>query len=94
MFCWGDNSAGQLGLNSNLQEISVPKAVVTPPGANITMVACGANFTAALSGTHPYCVDHKTNMYIIASGKVYTWGLGSAGQLGHNDVKNRLVCII
>ena len=27
----------------------------------------------------------------LASGKVYTWGLGAAGQLGHGDVKNRLV---
>ena len=32
-------------------------------------------------------------MCIIASGKVYTWGLGATGQLGHGDTKNRLVCI-
>ena len=52
VFCWGDNTAGQLGLNSSLQEHNQPKAVVTPPGATITMVACGANFTAALAGTY------------------------------------------
>ena len=27
----------------------------------------------------------------IASGKVYTWGLGSTGQLGHGDNKNKQV---
>ena len=59
VFCWGDNTGGQLGLNSNLQEYNHPKAVVTPPGANIIMVACGATFTAALAGTHTIlCGSH------------------------------------
>jgi len=94
VFCWGDNTAGQLGLNSNLQEHNHPKAVVTPPGATITTVACGANFTAALAGTHMDHVIHVMCTTYIASGKVYTWGLGAAGQLGHGDIKNRLVHII
>ena len=50
MYCWGDNSAGQLGVSISNQDINVPRAVVTPSGSHITMVACGANFTAALAG--------------------------------------------
>lgn len=73
VYCWGDNSAGQLGVSASNQDVNLPRAVVTPSGAFITMVACGANFTAALA----------------ASGRVYTWGLGSTGQLGHGDNKNK-----
>ena len=50
VYCWGDNSAGQLGVSVSNQDVNVPRAVVTPSGAHITMVACGANFTAALAG--------------------------------------------
>lgn len=52
VYCWGDNSAGQLGtsLHNQLQDINEPQPVITPSGATITIVACGANFTAALAG--------------------------------------------
>lgn len=48
-YCWGDNSAGQLGVALTIQELCRPRAVNIPTGNHITQVACGANFTVALS---------------------------------------------
>ena len=48
-FCWGDNSAGQLGVSLSTQELCQPRAVSIPTGNHITQVACGANFTVCLS---------------------------------------------
>ena len=48
-YCWGDNSAGQLGVPLSTQEVCRPRAVLIPTGHFITQVACGANFTVALS---------------------------------------------
>ena len=49
-YCWGDNSAGQLGIAHSYPEVSKPRAVLTPSGQQLIQVACGANFTVALSG--------------------------------------------
>jgi alpha-tubulin suppressor-like RCC1 family protein len=72
-YCWGDNSAGQLGVPLSTQEVCRPRAVLIPTGNHITQVACGANFTVALSST----------------GSVFTWGLGASGQLAHGENKSR-----
>lgn len=60
--CWGDNSAGQLGMSVNNQDVNYPRPVVTPSGSSITMVACGANFTAALAGW-PLCYQYHVISY-------------------------------
>ena len=44
-------------------------------GAQIVMVAAGGAHSVALG----------------AAGRVWTWGYGKDGQLGHNDEENRLV---
>lgn len=49
VFSWGDNSAGQLGIAHSYSEITKPRQVLTPTGHIIQQVACGANFSAALS---------------------------------------------
>ena len=49
VFSWGDNSAGQLGIAYSYTEITKPRQVLTPAGHSITQVACGANFSAAVS---------------------------------------------
>ncbi len=49
LFSWGDNSAGQLGIAHSYTEITKPRQINMPTGHSITQVACGANFSAALS---------------------------------------------
>ena len=48
-YCWGDNSVGQLGVALSYSEVNKPRAVLTPTGQQLIMVACGANFSVALS---------------------------------------------
>ena len=50
VYSWGDNSAGQLGITHTYTEITKPRQIATPTGHSITQVACGAVFSAALSG--------------------------------------------
>lgn len=50
VYSWGDNSAGQLGISHNsYTEITKPRQISITTGHNIVQVACGANFSSALS---------------------------------------------
>lgn len=69
LYCWGDNSDGQLG-NGNNTTSSIPSLVDT------TGVLAGKTITALSSGGHHACV--------LASGRPYCWGQGNYGQLGNN----------
>ncbi|CAM8975826.1 unnamed protein product [Rhodiola kirilowii] len=72
---WGYNEYGQLGrgvTSEGLQGARVISAYAkfldeAPEHVKITSVSCGEYHTAAISD----------------NGEVYTWGLGSMGQLGH-----------
>jgi alpha-tubulin suppressor-like RCC1 family protein len=69
MQSWGDNALGQLG-NGTRNGALIPGDVTIPgESSGIRMLAAGEGFSVALTG----------------SGNVYTWGDGSAGQLGVGD---------
>lgn len=66
-YCWGDNSAGQLG-TGNTTSSTTPVAVDTSgvlAGKEITAITVGGAFTCALADGAPYC-----------------WGQNGWGQLG------------
>ncbi len=63
-YCWGDNSGGQLGIAHTYTEISKPRAILIPTGVQLTMVACGANFTVALSSEYTIHVRMCTPLYM------------------------------
>jgi myosin-5 len=73
LFSSGNNSSGQLGLGD-----TKPRTVFTlieslkSYGEKISVISCGAN--------HSVCKTH--------TGKVFTWGLGSMGQLGNGTTKS------
>ncbi|KAL6135482.1 hypothetical protein ACLB2K_067710 [Fragaria x ananassa] len=77
---WGYNEFGQLGRGvtcEGLQGASIINAYAkfldeAPELVKITQVSCGEYHTAALS----------------EDGEVYTWGLGSMGQLGHCSLQS------
>ncbi|HUO61908.1 MAG TPA: RCC1 repeat-containing protein [Candidatus Bathyarchaeia archaeon] len=68
VYCWGDNSYGQLGNNSTISSL-VPVAVDT------SGVLSGKTITAVSAGVFGACA--------IASGQVYCWGWNNYGQLGN-----------
>ena len=67
---WGQGKQGQLGL-SHVQRLNVPTRVCQKllGHERVAMVACGRSHTACVSET----------------GKLWTWGLGEDGQLGHDS---------
>lgn len=63
--CWGFGKDGRLGTNSE-KDLSTPALVLALAGLNIVDIACGAQFTLALTDT----------------GKVFSWGSGKSGECG------------
>ena len=68
LYTWGSNAYGQGGLGKGMPWSSVlsPRFVHAFLGIPVSMVSCGHNFTACVTG----------------SGEVWTWGEGGSGQLG------------
>jgi alpha-tubulin suppressor-like RCC1 family protein len=70
-YCWGDNSSGQLGINSSTPSTSpVPAAVYTGGVLN------GVSLTQISSGTSTTCA-------MDAASNVYCWGVNGNGQVGN-----------
>ncbi len=70
LYGWGGNDAGQVGVGAvgggSATGVTAPAVVTAPAGEAFASVAAGGAFTVGLT----------------TSGRVYTWGSGSLGQLG------------
>lgn len=120
VYTWGFGKDGALGHGSR-DSVGTPKKVEGLAGKHVTEVACGREFTLALTSTgevfawgrddvgqlgqgmgstrrSPVQVaslgaspivhivaGENHSLAINADGQVYSWGLGSHGQLGHGD---------
>lgn len=73
VFCWGDNTYGQLGTGQTGGMSDTPQKVINLDGLSATDVAAGQNHTCA----------------IVDGGKVYCWGRNNTGQLGIGSVVNQ-----
>eukprot|EP00802_Teleaulax_amphioxeia_P010570 Tamp_10598.p1 GENE.Tamp_10598~~Tamp_10598.p1 ORF type:complete len:395 (+),score=-2.64 Tamp_10598:603-1787(+) len=69
VFAWGNGDDGQLGLGKKQSKLSPTQVMGALAKVHVAMVACGFHHTAALTD----------------QGRVWTWGLGEEGQLGHGD---------
>ena len=76
VFSWGSNSYGQLGLNDTIDR-NKPKMIESLNNYRITEIACGGNFSLALTESM-----NNTN--------VWSWGYGKRGALGHQSNENIL----
>ena len=74
VYTWGWGFFGQLGHNDLVNQL-VPRQVEPGRlgGEKVVFEAAGEDHTAAVTG----------------GGRLYTWGTGVAGQLGHGDERNR-----
>ncbi|KAJ4828795.1 hypothetical protein Tsubulata_010808 [Turnera subulata] len=85
LFTCGDGTFGVLG-HGNLQSVYQPKEVECLKGLWVKSVACGSWHTAAIVDV---IVDRfKFN---TVGGKLFTWGDGDKGRLGHADLEKRLL---
>jgi alpha-tubulin suppressor-like RCC1 family protein len=78
VYCWGDNSFGQLGTKGPLTK-SQPELVPLPDRA--VKVVAGGGYGAQSSAAHT-CA-------ILVGGALYCWGSGESGQLGTGDLASR-----
>lgn len=98
---WGCNVHGQLG-HGDFRDVSEPKMVEALAGTvaseTVRSVICGMSFTAALAVDERGSVavdpeaEVKTSHRSRPTGgttRLYTWGCGDHGALGHNDVKDQ-----
>ncbi|PON93631.1 Regulator of chromosome condensation (RCC1) family with FYVE zinc finger domain-containing protein [Trema orientale] len=87
LFTFGDGTFGALG-HGDHSSTAVPREVETLKGLRTVRAACGVWHTVAVvevtMGTSSGCNSSL-------SGKLYTWGDGDKGQLGHGDKKHRLI---
>ncbi|GMI87372.1 hypothetical protein like AT1G69710 [Hibiscus trionum] len=88
LFTFGDGSFGALG-HGDRSSTAIPLKVETLSGLRTIMVACGAWHTAAVvevmnESFNNACPDSSS------STKLFTWGAGDKGELGHGDKEPRL----
>ncbi|KAK3017129.1 LOW QUALITY PROTEIN: hypothetical protein RJ639_006131 [Escallonia herrerae] len=85
LFTCGDGTFGVLG-HGNLQSISKPKEVESLNGLWVKYVSCGPWHTAAI--VEIMTGGCKSNN---PDGKLFTWGDGDKGRLGHADQERKLL---
>ncbi|KAG0459224.1 hypothetical protein HPP92_022352 [Vanilla planifolia] len=85
LFTYGEGLFGALG-HGNLQSSSQPKEVQSIKGLRVKSVACGPWHTAAI--VEIIVSRFKSNS---TSGKLFTWGDGDKGKLGHADKERKLL---
>jgi alpha-tubulin suppressor-like RCC1 family protein len=78
VFCWGDNSSGQLG-NGTLTNSSVPVGAISASEHGWSAIlSAGSNHTCAAA------VEGGFTFFYVA----YCWGDNSSGQLGNGTMTN------
>ncbi|MFS8034361.1 putative chromatin regulator PHD family [Helianthus anomalus] len=75
LFTYGDGTFGVLG-HGNSQSLAEPKQVESLSAMRVKSVACGTWHTAAVIGIMKSSTP---------AGKLYTWGDGDKGRLGHGN---------
>ncbi|KAF8015027.1 hypothetical protein BT93_H0730 [Corymbia citriodora subsp. variegata] len=90
LYTFGDGTFGVLG-HGDLRSISRPKEVESLRGSRVKSVACGHWHTAAIVEV----VSDRLSPSSV-SGKLFTWGDGDRGRLGHGDQEKRLLptCVV
>ncbi|KAG6429699.1 hypothetical protein SASPL_107751 [Salvia splendens] len=90
LFTFGDGTFGALG-HGDRSGTSIPREVEALKGLHAQHVACGVWHTAAVVKLVYKSSTSGQGLYSSSAGKLYTWGDGEYGQLGHGDDKPRLV---
>ncbi|KAI5683723.1 hypothetical protein M9H77_04951 [Catharanthus roseus] len=85
LFTFGDGSFGALG-HGDLSSTSIPREVETLKGLKTIRISCGFWHTAAIVDVLPDSVSSDTSSAV----RLFTWGNGDDGQLGHGDKASRL----
>ncbi|XVF20467.1 hypothetical protein REPUB_Repub12eG0002800 [Reevesia pubescens] len=90
LFTYGDGTFGVLG-HGNTQSLLQPKEVESLKGLWVKSVTCGPWHTAAIAE-----IMTDRNKLNANGGKLFTWGDGDKGRLGHADGERKLLptCVV
>ncbi|KAJ7283111.1 hypothetical protein O6H91_Y347000 [Diphasiastrum complanatum] len=86
LFTFGDGTFGVLG-HGDKNSVAVPREVESLKGLKTVRAACGVWHTAAVVEV----IVGSLNATSCSSGKLFTWGDGDKGRLGHGDKEQKLV---
>ncbi|KAL3684617.1 hypothetical protein R1sor_002639 [Riccia sorocarpa] len=86
LFTFGDGTFGVLGHNDT-KSAYAPREVESLKGLKTVRAACGVWHTAAIVEV----MVGYSSVSSCSSGKLFTWGDGDKGRLGHGDKEQRLV---
>ncbi|XP_047317811.1 PH, RCC1 and FYVE domains-containing protein 1 [Impatiens glandulifera] len=86
LFTFGDGTFGVLG-HGDRRSILKPREVESLKGLRTVRAACGVWHTAAVVEV----MVGNSSSSNCSSGKLFTWGDGDKGRLGHGDKETRLV---
>ncbi|KAJ4720293.1 Regulator of chromosome condensation (RCC1) family with FYVE zinc finger domain [Melia azedarach] len=86
LFTFGDGTFGVLG-HGDRRSASTPREVESLKGLRTVRAACGVWHTAAVVEV----MVGSSSSSNCSSGKLFTWGDGDRGRLGHGDKEARLV---
>ncbi|RWS28366.1 X-linked retinitis pigmentosa GTPase regulator-like protein, partial [Leptotrombidium deliense] len=71
-FAFGSSKYGQLGVGNNLKQTSIPTLIEMLVNESVTSLSCGQYHSLA----------------VCSQGKLFSWGWGIHGQLGHGNTEN------
>ncbi|KAE8691656.1 hypothetical protein F3Y22_tig00110885pilonHSYRG00023 [Hibiscus syriacus] len=86
LFTFGDGTFGVLG-HGDRNSVSIPREVESLKGLRTVRAACGVWHTAAIVEV----MVGNSSSSNCSSGKLFTWGDGDKGRLGHGDKESKLV---
>jgi len=86
LFTFGDGTFGVLG-HGDRKSVSIPREVESLKGLRTVRAACGVWHTAAVVEV----MVGNSGSSNCSSGKLFTWGDGDKGRLGHGDKEAKLV---
>jgi len=83
LYAWGRNDCGQLGLG-HYRSSPVPEHLTMFKKSQVQQISCGYDHNIAF-------VSEFAGPGVPPLEKVYTWGRGEEGQLGHDELYSRCV---
>ena len=83
IYAWGRNDSGQLGLG-HYDDVSIPEHVTAFKKVQVQQIQCGYDHCIAF-------VAEDGGLGAPPVEKIFTWGRGEEGQLGHEDKYSRCV---
>ncbi|KAK0586376.1 hypothetical protein LWI29_005861 [Acer saccharum] len=86
LFTFGDGTFGALG-HGDRSSTSMPREVEMLMGLRTLMASCGVWHTAAVVEV----TNENSSSSSLSFKKLFTWGDGAKGQLGHGDKESKLI---